>query len=111
MMSAPAAITMNSSAMRSASRPAVASADCGMCMVSRPKQQICPARYRDCLRFVDRRSSIVHRPDDGRWTMDDGEGLMAQTAAEVLVDVLQEWGVDTVFGLPGDGINGIMEAL
>ena len=36
---------------------------------------------------------------------------MAQTAAEVLVDVLQEWGVDTVFGLPGDGINGIMEAL
>src|SRR5687768_1006076 len=38
-------------------------------------------------------------------------GLMAQTAAEVLVDTLQEWGVDTVFGLPGDGINGIMEAL
>jgi pyruvate dehydrogenase (quinone) len=36
---------------------------------------------------------------------------MAQTAAEVLVDVLQEWNVDTVFGLPGDGINGIMEAL
>src|SRR3990170_6333377 len=36
---------------------------------------------------------------------------MAQTAAEVLVDVLQEWGVDTVFGMPGDGINGIMEAL
>ena len=36
---------------------------------------------------------------------------MAQTAAEILIDVLQEWGVDTVFGLPGDGINGIMEAL
>jgi pyruvate dehydrogenase (quinone)/pyruvate oxidase len=36
---------------------------------------------------------------------------MAQTAAEVLIDVLQDWGVDTVFGLPGDGINGIMEAL
>src|SRR5688572_31603350 len=36
---------------------------------------------------------------------------MGQTAAEVLIDVLQEWGVDTVFGLPGDGINGIMEAL
>jgi pyruvate dehydrogenase (quinone)/pyruvate oxidase len=36
---------------------------------------------------------------------------MAQTAAEVLVEVLQEWNVDTVFGLPGDGINGIMEAL
>src|SRR5688572_25953313 len=39
------------------------------------------------------------------------EVFMAQTAPEVLVDVLQEWGVDTVFGLPGDGINGIMEAL
>jgi pyruvate dehydrogenase (quinone) len=36
---------------------------------------------------------------------------MAHTAADILVDVLEEWGVDTVFGLPGDGINGIMEAL
>src|SRR5918912_995134 len=36
---------------------------------------------------------------------------MAQTAADILVEVLQEWSVDTVFGLPGDGINGIMEAL
>jgi pyruvate dehydrogenase (quinone) len=39
------------------------------------------------------------------------EEQMAQTAAEILIDVLEEWGVDTVFGLPGDGINGIMEAL
>ena len=36
---------------------------------------------------------------------------MAKTAAEILVDRLIEWGVDTIFGLPGDGINGIMEAL
>jgi pyruvate dehydrogenase (quinone)/pyruvate oxidase len=36
---------------------------------------------------------------------------MAQTAAEILIDILHEWGVDTIFGLPGDGINGIMEAL
>lgn len=36
---------------------------------------------------------------------------MAQTAADILMGVLAEWGVDTVFGLPGDGINGIMEAL
>jgi pyruvate dehydrogenase (quinone)/pyruvate oxidase len=36
---------------------------------------------------------------------------MAQTAADILIDVLHEWGVDTIFGLPGDGINGIMEAL
>src|SRR5688500_20240700 len=36
---------------------------------------------------------------------------MAETAADILIYVLQELGVDTVFGLPGDGINGIMEAL
>ena len=33
------------------------------------------------------------------------------TAADVLVETLIDWGVDKVFGLPGDGINGIMEAL
>ncbi len=33
------------------------------------------------------------------------------TAADVLVESLQDWGVEVVFGLPGDGINGIMEAL
>jgi pyruvate dehydrogenase (quinone)/pyruvate oxidase len=36
---------------------------------------------------------------------------MAETASDVLVGRLIEWGVDTVFGLPGDGINGVMEAL
>jgi len=36
---------------------------------------------------------------------------MARTAADVLVEGIIDWGVDTVFGLPGDGINGIMEAL
>src|SRR5437762_11928084 len=36
---------------------------------------------------------------------------MAQTAADVLIDTIHAWGVDVVFGLPGDGINGIMEAL
>jgi len=33
------------------------------------------------------------------------------TAADVLVESLIEWGVDVAFGLPGDGINGIMESL
>jgi pyruvate dehydrogenase (quinone)/pyruvate oxidase len=33
------------------------------------------------------------------------------TASDALVDRLIEWGVDTIFGLPGDGINGFMEAL
>lgn len=32
-------------------------------------------------------------------------------AADVLVETLIDWGVDTVFGLPGDGINGVIEAL
>ena len=36
---------------------------------------------------------------------------MATTAADILVNSLLEWDVDTVFGIPGDGINGIMEAL
>src|SRR6266699_230374 len=36
---------------------------------------------------------------------------MAETAADILVESIIDWGVDTVFGLPGDGINGIMEAL
>ena len=33
------------------------------------------------------------------------------TAADLLVERLQHWGVEVVFGLPGDGINGIMESL
>ncbi len=33
------------------------------------------------------------------------------TAADVLIETLIDWGVDVIFGLPGDGINGIMEAL
>ncbi|WP_353861653.1 thiamine pyrophosphate-dependent enzyme [Azospirillum formosense] len=36
---------------------------------------------------------------------------MASTASDILVDVLVDWGVDTIFGMPGDGINGIVEAL
>src|SRR5438552_17713405 len=54
----------------------------------------------------------------GLWASDEAgcslkreEVHMAPTAAEILVDTLTSWGVDVVFGLPGDGINGIMEAL
>jgi pyruvate dehydrogenase (quinone) len=36
---------------------------------------------------------------------------VAATGADILLDVLEAWGVEVVFGLPGDGINGIMEAL
>src|SRR5512140_373393 len=36
---------------------------------------------------------------------------MAATVADLLIERLIAWGVDTIFGLPGDGINGIFEAL
>ncbi|HZU30386.1 MAG TPA: thiamine pyrophosphate-dependent enzyme [Candidatus Angelobacter sp.] len=36
---------------------------------------------------------------------------MAKTAADIMLECLMDWGVDTIFGIPGDGINGIMEAL
>jgi len=36
---------------------------------------------------------------------------MATTAADLLIETLMDWGVEVVFGLPGDGINGIMESL
>ena len=36
---------------------------------------------------------------------------MAKTGGDILIETLLDWGVEIVFGLPGDGINGIMEAL
>lgn len=38
-------------------------------------------------------------------------GRAAHTTSDVIVDTLLDWGVDTIFGLPGDGINGVFEAL
>jgi pyruvate dehydrogenase (quinone)/pyruvate oxidase len=32
-------------------------------------------------------------------------------ASDILIETIHAWGVDVVFGLPGDGINGVMEAL
>src|SRR5690242_3051225 len=37
--------------------------------------------------------------------------MASQTTSDALVETLLDWGVDTVFGIPGDGINGIIEAL
>lgn len=36
---------------------------------------------------------------------------MAKLVSEVLVDRLIGWSVDTIFGLPGDGVDGIFEGL
>jgi pyruvate dehydrogenase (quinone) len=31
--------------------------------------------------------------------------------ADIVAETLLDWGIDTIFGLPGDGINGFIEAL
>ena len=36
--------------------------------------------------------------------------MASLTASDILVETLIKWDVDTVFGIPGDGINGIIEA-
>jgi len=36
---------------------------------------------------------------------------MAKTGGDILIDTIIDWGVDVIFGLPGDGINGIIESL
>ena len=36
---------------------------------------------------------------------------MASTVADLLIDRLIDWEVNTIFGFPGDGINGIFEAM
>ena len=36
---------------------------------------------------------------------------MSRTVADLLVTRLIDWGIDAIFGLPGDGVNGIFEAL
>jgi pyruvate dehydrogenase (quinone) len=36
---------------------------------------------------------------------------MAKTVADLLVERLISWDVNTIFGFPGDGVNGIFEAL
>jgi hypothetical protein len=41
-------------------------------------------------------------------TISEREVTVARIASEALVERLVDWGVDTVFVLPCDGINGIM---
>lgn len=36
---------------------------------------------------------------------------MAMTAADVMIETLIKWGVEVIFGFPGDGINGIFESI
>ena len=36
---------------------------------------------------------------------------MAATVSDLMLDRLTEWGVERIYGYPGDGINGILGAL
>ncbi|HEV7610210.1 MAG TPA: thiamine pyrophosphate-dependent enzyme [Steroidobacteraceae bacterium] len=36
---------------------------------------------------------------------------MKRNGSDILIDCLIAWGVNTIFGLPGDGINGVIEAI
>ena len=36
---------------------------------------------------------------------------MAKQVSDLIVERLIEWGVDTIFGFPGDGVDGFFEAL
>ena len=36
---------------------------------------------------------------------------MATTVADMIVERLIDWGVEVIFGLPGDGVDGMFEAL
>ncbi|KHL04847.1 thiamine pyrophosphate-binding protein, partial [Sinomonas humi] len=36
--------------------------------------------------------------------------MPSQTVADYLLSRLRQWGVENVFGFPGDGINGILAA-
>ena len=36
---------------------------------------------------------------------------MANTTSDIIIERFIEWGIDTVFGLPGDGIDGFFESL
>ncbi len=53
-----------------------------------------PASLRDA--HIER-TPVPPRPDD--------------TAADIMIDRLIAWGVDTVFGIIGDGVNSVIEAL
>src|SRR5881394_52395 len=56
---------------------------------------------------VDRRSRAILRICSLHPTR--RESVM--NASDILIDRLADWGVDTVFGLPGDGVNGLFDAL
>src|SRR5437764_2510374 len=45
-----------------------------------------------------------------RFNPSGSETTMSKTVGDFFVDRLYEWGVHTIFGYPGDGINGVLGA-
>src|SRR5690606_41178717 len=55
-----------------------------------------------------RQNEKIQNDSQGKEKMMGQEG---KTAADIMVESLIDWGVEVIFGMPGDGINGIMESL
>ncbi len=51
---------------------------------------------------------MMHATRTVQWPL---HPMASSTASDILVETLLDWGVDTICGIPGDGINGIIEAL
>jgi pyruvate dehydrogenase (quinone)/pyruvate oxidase len=49
--------------------------------------------------------------EDRHMNSGDNKSENKEQTAEIVAETLLDWGVDTIFGLPGDGINGFIEAL
>ncbi len=59
---------------------------------------------------VSRRCGLTNKNDFPQRNGQRRAPEMSETVSDHVVKLLQDWGVDTVFGLPGDGINGLVEA-
>jgi hypothetical protein len=85
--------------------------------VSSPEKR-CPALLRPAVRTAPTRvrSAFISKTPLIAWAskalfVNPVRSTSLNNASDVLVERLPAWGVDTVFGLPGDGINGVFEAL
>src|SRR5690349_911155 len=56
------------------------------------------------------KSALIGLRSWGRTRTSTREDVVASTVADHLLGRLREWGVDTVFGYAGDGINGLLAA-
>src|ERR1041384_8211040 len=73
-------------------------------------------RQADCVSpdaapsVADRASRVRHRNAE-QHEVARGEVVMSETVADFVMQRLYAWGVRTIYGYPGDGINGFLGAL